>query len=38
MNKLLASLFHSNSDANGHTNHRVVTCTQEAHHFHGKSA
>ena len=31
---LLQSFFHSNSNTNGHTDHGVVTCAQEAHHFH----
>ena len=31
---LFQSLFDSNSNANGHTDHGVVTCAQEAHHFH----
>ena len=30
---LLQSLFNSNSHGNGHTDHGVVTCAQEAHHL-----
>ena len=37
-NLLLHSLFNSNSHGNGHTDHGVVTCAQEAHHFDVKSA
>ena len=33
---LLAGLFNSNGHGNGHTDHGVVTCAQEAHHFHIK--
>ena len=33
---LLQSLFNSNSHGDGHTDHGVVTCAQEAHHFHIK--
>ena len=35
---LLQSLFNSNSHGNGHADHGVVACAQEAHHFHVKSA
>ena len=31
---LLQRLLNSNSNANGHTDHGVVTCAQEAHHLH----
>ena len=31
--ELLASLFDSNRNSNGHTNHGVVTCADETHHF-----
>ena len=30
---LLACLFDSNCNSNGHTNHGVVTCADETHHF-----
>ena len=30
---LLASFFNSNSHGNGHTDHGVVACAQEAHHL-----
>ena len=30
---LLASLFDSNCNSNGHTDHGVVTCADQAHHF-----
>ena len=30
---LLRSLFDSNSDRYGHTNHGVVTCTDKTHHL-----
>ena len=33
-NGLLQGLLNSDSNANGHTDHRVVACAQEAHHFH----
>ena len=33
--KLLRSLFDSNCNGNGHTNHGVVTCADETHHFYG---
>ena len=36
--RLLHCLFHSNSHGNGHTDHGVVTCAQEAHHFHDQAA
>jgi hypothetical protein len=36
--KLLQSLFDCDSNANGHTHHRIVTCAQEAHHLNVKSA
>ena len=35
---LLQGLLNSNSNANGHTDHGVVTCAQEAHHLNVKSA
>ena len=35
---LLQSLFNSNSHGNGHADHGVVTCAQEAHHLNVKSA
>ena len=31
--ELLTSLFDSNRDCNSHTNHGVVTCADETHHF-----
>ena len=31
--KLLQRLLNSNSNANGHADHGVVTCAQEAHHL-----
>ena len=31
--QLLASLFDSNCNSNSHTNHGVVTCADETHHF-----
>ena len=34
----LQSLFDSNSHGNGHADHGVVTCAQEAHHLNVKSA
>lgn len=30
---LLKSLFNSNRNGNGHTDHRVVTCSDKSHHF-----
>ena len=33
-NLLLQGLFHGNGDRNSHTDHGVVACAQEAHHFH----
>ena len=30
---LLACLFDSNGNRNGHTNHGVVTCTDKSHHL-----
>jgi len=30
---LLASLFDSNGNRNGHTNHGVVTCADQTHHL-----
>ena len=36
--KLLAAFLNSNSHGNGHTDHGVVTCAQEAHHLNVKSA
>ena len=35
---LLQGLLNSNSHGNGHADHGVVACAQEAHHFHVKSA
>ena len=35
---LLASFLNSNSHGNGHTDHGVVACAQEAHHLNVKSA
>ena len=35
---LLQAFLNSNSNANGHADHGVVTSAQEAHHFHAKSA
>ena len=35
---LLQGLLNSNSHGNGHTDHGVVTCAQEAHHLNVKSA
>ena len=35
---LLQAFLNSNSHRNGHTDHGVVACAQEAHHFHVKSA
>ena len=32
-NLLLARLFDSNCNSNGHTNHGVVTCADETHHL-----
>ena len=31
--ELLGSLFDSNGNGHGHTNHGVVTCADETHHF-----
>ena len=31
--QLLACLFDSNCNRNSHTNHGVVTCADETHHF-----
>ena len=31
--QLLACLFDSNCNSNSHTNHGVVTCADETHHF-----
>jgi len=36
--ELLQSFLNSNSDRDSHTDHRVVACAQEAHHFHMKDA
>ena len=36
--ELLQAFLNSNSHGNGHTDHGVVACAQEAHHFHVKSA
>ena len=36
--RLLQGLLNSNSHGNGHTDHGVVTCAQEAHHLNVKSA
>ncbi len=36
--KLLHCFLNRNSHGNGHADHRVVACAQEAHHFHVKSA
>ena len=30
---LLVRFLNSNSNSNGHTNHGVVTCADETHHF-----
>ena len=35
---LLQAFLNSNSHRDGHTDHGVVACAQEAHHFHVKSA
>ena len=35
---LLQAFFNSDSHGNGHTDHRVVACAQEAHHLNVKSA
>ena len=35
---LLQAFLNSNSHGNGHTDHGVVTCAQEAHHLNVKSA
>ena len=35
---LLQSLFNSNSHGNGHADHGVVTCAQEAHHLNVQAA
>jgi len=35
---LLACFFDSNSNRNGHTNHGVVACADQTHHFYMKSA
>ena len=37
-NGLFHCLFNSNCASNGHTNHRVVTCADQTHHFYMKSA
>ena len=36
--RLLQAFLNSDSNAHGHTDHGVVACAQEAHHFHVKSA
>ena len=36
--KLLQRFLNSNSHGNGHTDHRVVTCAQEAHHLNDQAA
>ena len=36
--QLLACLFDSNSNCNSHSNHGVVTCADESHHFYVKEA
>ena len=35
---LLQGLLNSNSNANGHTDHGVVACAQEAHHLNVQAA
>ena len=35
---LLQRLLNSNSNGNGHTDHGVVTCAQEAHHLNVQAA
>ena len=36
--ELLAGLFDSNCNSNGHTNHGVVTCADESHHLYASGA